>query len=200
MKLFQKLIESVKQWVLLVPTLRNIQDFIWFSSLGGSFLNGFLGLDWNDKFGVNAKFKCLEKWFRSYASVMILTIYILLGSHPMVIKLSWEKNRKIIQCGSCSAGAPLPCPWPSQSPCPRSRQPCPEKTINIVGMRPSHWFVFCSIHISSYPMSSLFAALKTGMIRRQNMRGELYTLPCQHINRGQFILTESILPPQATCH
>ena len=95
MKLFQKLIESVKQWVLLVPTLRNIQDFIWFSSLGGSFLNGFLGLDWNDKFGVNAKFKCLEKWFRSYASVMILTIYILLGSHPMVIKYPGKKTGKL---------------------------------------------------------------------------------------------------------
>jgi len=61
---------------------------------GRQFLNGFLGLDWNDKFGVNAKFKCLEKWFRSYASVMIITIYILLGSHPMVIKLSREKTQE----------------------------------------------------------------------------------------------------------
>jgi len=37
---------------------------------GRQFLNGFLGLDWNGKFGVNAKFKCLEKWFRSYTSVL----------------------------------------------------------------------------------------------------------------------------------
>ena len=78
-------------------------------------------------------------------------------------------------------------------------------------MRPSHWFLFCSKHIVSYPVSSLFAALKTAMIRGREMRGELYTLPCQHINRRQFILyfvnistedslfwREGILPPQDT--
>ena len=37
--------------------------------------------------GVNAKFKCLEKWFRSYTSVMIITNYILLGSLLINIKL-----------------------------------------------------------------------------------------------------------------
>jgi len=50
------------------------------------FLMDFLVCSWNDQFGVNAKFKCLEKWVRSYTSVMIITIYILLGS-LLIIKL-----------------------------------------------------------------------------------------------------------------
>ena len=52
----------------------------------------FLIWSWNDQFvGVNAKFKCLEKWFRSYTSVMIITNYILLGSLLINIKL-FRKN------------------------------------------------------------------------------------------------------------
>ena len=78
---------------------------------------------------VNAKFKCLENWFRSHSNdhnnVHTFRSHLIHKIITIVPKNCRKECRKVIQRGSCSAGAPQPCPWPSLSPCPRSPRPCP---------------------------------------------------------------------------
>ena len=157
--------------------MRNIQDFIWFSSLGGSFSNGFLGLDWNDQIWVNAKFKCLEKWFRSFLSVMTITIYNLWWSADCS-----KKCRKIIQHGSCSADAPQPCPWPSRSPCPRSPRLCPEQSYHCYEVKPLVMKVLGVLYVLHFilPHEPVCSVKDRNDKEVEIDRFGLYTLPYHH--------------------